>query len=89
MVTDGTGPGSEQIKGNLLNYLELKEFQTPEDKATVKSYKGWLTSFDWSMSESDELTSIQYLESNRYAVVSSVNKVSIEELEFFLNSFSL
>lgn len=48
-----------------------------------------LVSFDWSMFENDGLTSIQYLESNRYAVVSSANQVPIEELENFLNSFSL
>lgn len=89
MVTDGAGPGSEQVKANLLNYLELREFQTPEDKSKVKNYKGWLVSFDWSMFENDGLTSIQYLESNRYAVISSANQVPIEELENFLNSFSL
>ncbi|OOG19054.1 hypothetical protein BWD42_03630 [Sphingobacterium sp. CZ-UAM] len=89
MITDGAGPGSEQVKANLLNYLELKEIYTPEDKSAVKNYKGWLVSFDWSMFESDGMTSIQYLEGNRYAVVASANQVPIEELENFLNSFGL
>ena len=89
MITDGAGPGSEQVKANLLNYLELKEIYTPEDKSPVKNYKGWLVSFDWSMFESDGMTSIQYLEGNRYAVVASANQVPIEELENFLNSFGL
>ncbi|MDM1294007.1 hypothetical protein HX021_06820 [Sphingobacterium sp. N143] len=89
MITDGAGPGAEQVKGNLLNYLGLKEFEEPGSKSAVKNYKGWLVSFDWSMFENDGLTSIQYLEGNRYAVVSSANGVPIEELENFLNNFSL
>src|SRR5690606_17230248 len=41
MITDGAGPGSEQVKGNLLNYLALKEFEEPENKSKIKNYKGW------------------------------------------------
>lgn len=89
MVTDGAGPGSEQVKSNLLNYLELKQYEQPTDKSKVKNFKGWQVSFDWSMFEGDGLTSIQYLEANRYAVISSANKVPIDELENFLNNFSL
>lgn len=89
MVTDGAGAGSEQVKSSLLNYLEIKKYEEPTDKSKVKEFKGWLVSFDWSMFEGDGLTSIQYLEANRYGVVSSANKVSIEELESFLKSFSL
>ncbi|HIB8181837.1 TPA: hypothetical protein ACWX1I_003250 [Elizabethkingia anophelis] len=89
MVTDGAGAGSEQVKSSLLNYLELKKYEEPTDKSKIIKFKGWLVSFDWSMFEGDGVTSIQYLEANRYGVVSSANKVSIEELESFLKNFSL
>lgn len=89
MVTDGAGPGSEQVKANLLNYLGMKEFEQPTDKSKVKTFKGWQVFFDWSMYEGDDLTSIQYVENNRFAVVSSANKVPIAELESFLNNISL
>ncbi len=89
MVTDGAGPGSDQVKLNLMNYIDLKSIEDLGTKMQVKPYKGWLASFDWSMFENDGLTSIQYLESNRFATVSSANNVAIEELESFLNSFSL
>ncbi|WON94019.1 hypothetical protein ACLCDV_11870 [Sphingobacterium sp. Lzh-3] len=89
MVTDGAGPGSDQVKLNLMNYIDLKSIEDLGTKLQVKPYKGWLASFDWSMFENDGLTSIQYLESNRFATVSSANQVAIEELENFLNSFSL
>lgn len=89
MITDGAGPGSEQVKGNLLNYLALKEFEEPENKSKIKNYKGWPVLFDWSMFENDGLTTIQYVEGGRYAVISSANNVPIEELEQFLNGFSL
>ncbi|WP_407500503.1 hypothetical protein [Elizabethkingia anophelis] len=89
MVTDGAGAGSEQVKSSLLNYLELQKYEEPTDKSKVKNFKGWWVSFDWSMFEGDGLTSIQYLEGNRYGVVSSANKVPIDELESFLKNFSL
>ncbi|WP_336960153.1 hypothetical protein [Chryseobacterium contaminans] len=89
MVTDGAGAGAEQVKGSLLNYLELKAIEEPGDKTNIKNYKGWLVYFDHSMYESDKMTSIQYLEGNRYGVVASGNNISLEELKSLLDNFSL
>lgn len=89
MVTDGAGAGSEQVKTNLLNYLEIKKMEEPGDKTNIKSYKGWQVYFDYSMFEGDQLTSIQYLEGNRFLVISSANRVPIDQLKGFLDNFSL
>ncbi|MGN7866336.1 hypothetical protein [Chryseobacterium sp. 22458] len=89
MVADGAGAGAEQVKSSLLNYLETKKYEEPGDKTNIKSYKGWQVYFDYSMFESDQHTSIQYLEGNRYSVVSSGNNVPIDELKSFLDNFSL
>lgn len=89
MVTDGAGVGAEQVKSSLLNYLETKKYVEPGDKTNIKSYKGWQVYFDYSMFDSDQHTSIQYLEGNRYSVVSSGNNVPIDELKSFLDNFSL
>ncbi|CAM3079931.1 hypothetical protein DRF59_06550 [Chryseobacterium flavum] len=89
VVTDGAGPGSEEIKGNLLNYLELKKIDERGDGLDIKSYKGWEAYFDSSMFKNDRFTSIQYLENNRYAVVVSANEVPIEELKSFTDNFTL
>ncbi|WP_160138701.1 hypothetical protein [Chryseobacterium sp. c4a] len=89
MVTDGAGAGAESVKGNLLSYLELKAVEEPEDKTNIKSYKGWLVYFDHSMYENDKMTSIQYLEGNRYGVVASGTNISLEDLKKFLDNVSL
>lgn len=89
MVTDGAGAGAEQVKGSLLNYLELKAIEEPGDKTNIKNYKGWFVYFDHSMYESDKMTSIQYLEGNRYGVVASGNNISLEEMKSLLDNFSL
>ncbi|MDN3693780.1 hypothetical protein QWZ06_16510 [Chryseobacterium tructae] len=89
MVTDGAGAGAESVKGNLLSYLELKAVEEPEDKTNIKSYKGWLVYFDHSMYENDKMTSIQYLEGNRYGVVASGTNISLEELKKLLDTVSL
>ena len=77
MVTDGAGAGAEQVKGSLLSYLELKAIEEPGDKTNIKNYKGWFVYFDHSMYENDKMTSIQYLEGNRYGVVASGNNISL------------
>lgn len=89
MVTDGAGAGAEQVKGSLLNYLELKAIEEPGDKTNIKKYKGWFAYFDHSMYDSDKMTSIQYLEGDRYGVVASGNNISLEELKALLDNFSL
>lgn len=89
MVTDGAGAGAEQVTGSLLSYLELKAIEEPGDKTNIKNYKGWLVYFDHSMYESDKMTSIQYLEGNRYGVVASGNNISLEELKSLLDNVSL
>lgn len=89
MVTDGAGAGAEQVTGSLLSYLELKSIEEPGDKTNIKNYKGWFVYFDHSMYESDKMTSIQYLEGNRYGVVASGNNISLEELNSLLDNVSL
>ena len=89
MVTDGAGAGAEQVKGNLLSYLELRSVEEPEDKTNSKSYKGWFVYFDHSMYENDKMTSIQYLEGNRYGVVASGTNISLDELKKLLDNVSL
>ncbi|MDR2234840.1 MAG: hypothetical protein LBE92_01840 [Chryseobacterium sp.] len=89
MVKDGAGAGSEEVKESLLSYLELKKIEEPEDKTNIKSYKGWQVYFDYSMYENDQLTSIQYLEGNRFSIVASGNNVPIEELKGLLDHLSL
>ncbi|SDI27563.1 hypothetical protein [Chryseobacterium jejuense] len=89
MVTDGAGAGVEQVKGSLLSYLELKAIEEPGDKTNIKNYKGWFVYFDHSMYENDKMTSIQYLEGNRYGVVASGNNISLEELKSLLDNVSL
>lgn len=89
MVTDGAGAGAEQVKGNLLSYLELRSVEEPEDKTNIKSYKGWFVYFDHSMYENDKMTSIQYLEGNRYGVVASGTNIPLEELKKLLDNVSL
>ncbi|MGE8553187.1 MAG: hypothetical protein ACN6OB_04515 [Chryseobacterium jejuense] len=89
MVTDGAGAGAEQVKGSLLSYLELKAIEEPGDKTNIKNYKGWFVYFDHSMYENDKMTSIQYLEGNRYGVVASGNNISLEEMKSLLDSVSL
>ncbi|MDM1553542.1 hypothetical protein PYS58_00680 [Chryseobacterium indologenes] len=89
MVTDGAGAGAEQVKGSLLSYLELKAIEEPGDKTNIKNYKGWFVYFDHSMYENDKMTSIQYLEGNRYGVVASGNNISLEELKSLLDNMSL
>lgn len=89
MVTDGAGAGAEQVTGSLLSYLELKAIEESGDKTNIKSYKGWFVYFDHSMYESDKMTSIQYLEGNRYGVVASGNNISLEELKSLLDKVSL
>lgn len=89
MITDGAGAGAEQVKGTLLSYLELKTMEEPDDKTNIKNYKGWFVYFDHSMYENDKMTSIQYLEGNRYAVVASGTNISLEELKTLLDNVSL
>ncbi|REC60818.1 hypothetical protein DRF65_18610 [Chryseobacterium pennae] len=89
MVTDGAGAGAEQVKGNLLSYLELKAVEEPGDKTNIKNYKGWLVYFDHSMYENDKMTSIQYLEGNRYSVVASGTNIPLDELKSLLDNISL
>ncbi|UHO36704.1 hypothetical protein H5J24_12750 [Chryseobacterium capnotolerans] len=89
MVTDGAGAGAEAVKGSLLSYLELRAVEEPGDKTNIKSYKGWFVYFDHSMYESDKMTSIQYLEGNRYGVVASGNNISLDELKKLIDNVSL
>ncbi|WP_250255193.1 hypothetical protein [Chryseobacterium sp. Marseille-Q3244] len=89
MVTDGAGAGAEQVKGSLLSYLELKSIEEPGDKTNIKNYKGWFVYFDHSMYENDKMTSIQYLEGNRYGVVASGDNISLEELKNLLDNVNL
>jgi hypothetical protein len=89
MVTDGAGAGAEQVKGNLLSYLELKAVEEPGDKTNIKNYKGWFVYFDHSMYENDKMTSIQYLEGNRYSIVASGNNIPLDELKSLLDNISL
>lgn len=39
MVTDGAGPGAEQVKSSLLNYLETKNMKNPEIKPISKAIR--------------------------------------------------
>lgn len=89
MVTDGAGVGAEAVKTSLLNYLEIKSIEEPGDKTNIKPYKGWQVLFDSSMYESDDMTSIQYLEGNRFSVIASGNMISITDLKAFLDNISL
>lgn len=89
MVADGAGQGADQVKSSLLNYLEIKAIEEPGDKLIIKSYKGWQALFDSSMYESDEMANIQYLEGNRYSIVASGNKISLEEVKALLDNISL
>ncbi|MGE8433350.1 MULTISPECIES: hypothetical protein [Chryseobacterium] len=89
MVADGAGPGADQVKSSLLNYLEIKAIEELGDKLTIKSYKGWQALFDSSMYESDEMANIQYLEGNRYSIVASGNKTPLEEVKALLDNISL
>lgn len=89
MVTDGAGQGAEQVKSTLLSYLELKAIEEPGDKTNIKSYKGWMVYFDHSMYENDKMTSIQYLEGNRYSIVASGNNIPLDELKSLLDNISL
>ncbi|OCA72552.1 hypothetical protein BBI01_10585 [Chryseobacterium artocarpi] len=89
MVTDGAGAGAETVKTNLLSYLDIKTTEEPGDKTNIKPYKGWQVFFDSSMYESDDMTSIQYLEGNRFSVIASGNMILITDLKAFLDNISL
>lgn len=89
MVKDGAGSGSNEVKQNLISYLELKEFEKPGDKTNIISYKGWMVYFDHSMFENDGITGVHYPENNRYSIIASGNTVSLPELKDFLDQFSL
>lgn len=89
MISDGAGPGSIQIRENLINYLEIKKIEEPGDKLTIETYKGWPAYFDYTMFENDGITSINYLEAGRYSIVSSGNNIPLPELKAFLDNINL
>lgn len=89
MVTDGAGAGAEAVKTNLINFLEIKALEEPGDKTNVKPYKGWQVLFDSSMYKSDDMSSIHYLEGNRFSIIASGNKISITDLKALLDNISL
>ena len=89
MISDGAGVGANSVVESLLNFLELKKIEEPGDKLNIKPYKGHQAYFDYSMFDGDGVTSIQYLEGDRYLVVSSGNGVTIDELKGLLDNFSL
>ena len=89
MITDGAGVGASTIVDGLVNFLELKKIEESGSKTNIKPYKGHEAYFDFSMYESDGMTSIQYLEAGRYLVVASGNAITIDELMGILDKLSL
>ena len=89
MITDGAGVGASTIVDGLVNFLELKKIEESGSKTNIKPYKGHEAYFDYSMYESDGMTSIQYLEAGRYLVVASGNAITIDELKSVLDKLSL